>query len=98
VSQQQVSFSTIYGVLKTSKACVIMLINVTFAPTPIFGIANGTSLGVTSSSNSSIEVLTNTIDISINFVGKEKIQETMVNFVPLLIGYGSSMVMTTGSL
>jgi hypothetical protein len=77
---------------------VIMLIKVTSTPTPIFGITNGTSLGVTSSSNYSIWILRIIIDSSIYFVGKDKVQETMVNSTPLLIGYGSSMVVTISSL
>jgi hypothetical protein len=54
-----VSFNIVYGILivngviKTLEACVIVSINVTFAPTPIFGIANGTSLGIIGYSNSS---------------------------------------------
>jgi hypothetical protein len=54
-----VSFNIVYGdffvngVITTLEACVIVSINVTFAPTPIFGITNGTSLGIIGYSNSS---------------------------------------------
>ncbi len=46
-----VSFSIVFGVLKTSKARVILSIKVTSVPIPIFSITNGISFGVTSSSN-----------------------------------------------
>jgi hypothetical protein len=52
-----------------------MSIKVTSAPTPIYGIVNGTSLGVTSSSNSSTWILTTTTCISTDYVGKKKYKE-----------------------
>jgi len=45
-----VSFSTVFGVLKTLEACVTMLIKITSTPTPIFGITNGMDFGVIGSS------------------------------------------------
>jgi len=51
LSSTSVSFNIISRILKTSEACLIMSIKVTFAP--IFGIINETSLGVTSHSNPS---------------------------------------------
>jgi hypothetical protein len=48
-----VPFNIVYGVIKTLDACVIISINVTFAPTPIFGITDGRSLGIIGYSNSS---------------------------------------------
>ncbi len=54
--------------------------------------------GVTCYSNASTWVLTTTIDTSIGFVAKGKVQETMASFAPLLMGSNSSVVVTTGSL
>ncbi len=82
---------------KTSKACVIVSIKVTFAPTPIFGIANGTSLGVIGSSNSSTWLLTTTCT-STDFVGKSKVQKTVVGSTPFLIYVGSFVVVAIGLL
>jgi len=50
-----VSFSIVFVVLKTLKACVPMLIKVTFAPTSIFGITNGMGLGETGSLHKNME-------------------------------------------
>ncbi len=73
------SFSIVFGVLKTLEACVIVLIKVTFIPTPIFGIINGTCLGITCYSNSFTYVLTTIIGISIDFMGKYRVQEIMAS-------------------
>jgi hypothetical protein len=69
----------------------------TFILTPIYGIANRTSLGVIGSSNSSTWVSTITISVSIDSVGKGKIQEIVIGSTPPLVCYGSSMVVTINS-
>ncbi len=69
-----------------------MSIKVTFTPTPIFGITNGIGY-----SNPFTLVLTTIIGISIDSMGKYKVQETMANSTPL-IGFGSLVVVTTSSL
>ncbi len=74
-----------------------MSIKVTFTPTPISGIINGKGLKVTCSSNPSTWVLTTRTNTFTNYVGKDKVQEIMASFAPL-IGSSSSMVMTIGSL
>jgi len=81
-----VSFSFIFGVLKTSKAWVILKIKVTSTPTMIYGIINGIGFGVKHSSKASTWMLTTTTCISIGFVGKGKAQNTMASYAPLLMG------------
>jgi hypothetical protein len=73
-----------------------MLINVTFAPTPISGIVNGIGLGVVGSSNFSTWVLTTTIVLPTYSMGKDKVQGTMASSTPL-IDSNSLVVMTIGS-
>jgi hypothetical protein len=41
-----VGFNIVFGVLKTSKAWIILSIKVTFTPTPISSIINGMGFGV----------------------------------------------------
>jgi hypothetical protein len=65
-------------------------------PIPIYGIGNGMGFGVTGFSKASIWMLTITMGVSISFMGKGKVQETMVNFAPLM-GSCSLVVVTTCS-
>ncbi len=55
-------------------------------------------LGVIGFFNPSTWIQIVTIGTSIYFVGKDKVQEIMANFVPPLIGSGSLVVVTTSSL
>ncbi len=71
---------------------MIVSIKVTFAPTPISGIINGTCLEVTCYSNPSTWILTTITSTFTNFMGKDKVQETMARFAPPMIGFGSSVV------
>jgi hypothetical protein len=64
-STTSVSFNTISKVLKTSKACVIVLIKMTFTLITIFGIINGIGLGIIDSSNS----FTYTYDLATTLTG-----------------------------
>lgn len=97
LSTTGVSFSTIFGILNTLEACVIISMKLTFILTPIYGIFNRTSLGVTGSSNSSTWVLTITISVSIDSMGKGKVQEIVISSTPPLVCYGSFMVVTIDS-
>ncbi len=56
----------------------------TYAPTPIFIITNGTSLGLTCYFILFTWILTTTTCTSTKFVGKNKVQETMVGSAPLI--------------
>jgi hypothetical protein len=89
-------FNTASRVLKTSNACVIISIKITFTPTPICGMANDMSLGAIGISNSSTCVLTITIGIFVGSMGKNKMQEIIASLAPPFIYVGSSMVVVTG--
>jgi len=82
-----VSFITISKILKTLEAWVILSINITFAPTLIFGITNGIGFRMIGFSKAFTEMVTTTRGISTCSMAKGKVQEIMANYVPPFDGF-----------